>query len=97
MVIETGLKLVSVGRVAVQDGEPGDDPPFHLIQPNAPAKLDVMTGFAFADNGGVWLKHADQFLRGGHALSLQDAAGGLVDDLLDARQEGRQLSNQAAR
>src|SRR5262245_1601927 len=41
------------------------------------------------------LKQADQFLRGGHAMAGQDPASRLVDDLLDAREEARQLRDQA--
>ncbi len=58
-------------------------------------KLDVFADFAFADDGGVGLKQADQFITGRNALPLKHPALGLAHDLLQAGHQRHQLVGQA--
>src|SRR5438105_4708736 len=68
----------------------GDDAALGLRQPEHAAKLSRLAGLAFADNGGMRLKHAHQLLAGGHRLALKDSTDGLGDDLFETWHEGLQ-------
>ena len=76
-----------IGRITIQDSITCDDPTVDLIEPHFMAKFSVPIGLAPADNVGMGLKQAHQFFWGWNLLFLKDTSHGLVDHLLDARNE----------
>src|SRR5512133_773525 len=97
MMVQTGTKLVGIGRVARQDSITADNAALHFIEPDHAAKLDRFTGLPFADNGRMRFKQTDQLLVRWNALAVEHTALGLAYDLLHARDERGQLVGQSLR
>src|SRR5258707_2911467 len=91
VMVQAGLELVGIGWVTRQDSVATDEAALHLVEPHDATKLDVFADFAFADDGSVGLKQADEFIASRDALPLKHPALGLAHDLLHAGHKARQL------
>src|SRR5579871_1777422 len=95
MMVETGAELVCVGWIARQDGIAANNAAFDFIEPDDPTKFHLFAEFAFADNGCMRFKQADQLIPGRHTFAVEHPALGLAPDLLYTGHKGGQLVGQA--
>src|SRR5215213_1189086 len=94
MMVNGWLPLGVLRRVAGENGPAGDDPAVDLIQPDLVSKFGLFARFLAANDGGMRLKQADQFLLCWDRLARKHAPHGLVDDLFAVGQYSAQLRQQ---
>src|SRR3989304_5971073 len=94
---QAGRPLRRVRRIARQHAVGTDEAAVHFVRPDLMAILDRALRFAPAEDVRVRLKETDDLLRRRHLLFLEDAAHGLLNDLLHARPERFQRGRQSLR
>ena len=87
MMLQTGRQLGVLGRIALQDGVPADNAALDFVQPDHAPKFRGPSRLPFADDRGLRLKQAHDFLCRWHDFPLEDPAGRLGDHLADQRDD----------
>ena len=90
MRFQAGFPLLFIAGIAIQDAVVAHQTAFDFVEPDFVSIFHRTRLLATTDNIGVLFKQAHDLFGSGNLFSLQDAASGLVDDLLSARQKGLQ-------
>ena len=84
---QAGFPLPLITRIAFQDAVMAHQAAFDLIQPNLVSIFHRTRLLAATNNVGMLFKETDDLFGSGNLFALQDAASGLLDDLLCQRND----------